>query len=218
MRLRRGAAGCAFAAWLGGAPDAFAHSPIAGLGVFYSHFLDPVVVPAHALLLIATALMLGQQGRGSARTGILALAAVFACGLAVSASGLHASISERALLVGAVAIGAAVSFGRPLSVALVASAAALAGLALGLDSEGDGATRRENILVFAGLAAGVLYFATLIAGLTVTQKQAWLRIGVRIVGSWIVAAAVMVLALSISPKARRTASIQTISVALHAPC
>jgi Protein of unknown function (DUF3604) len=43
-----------------------AHSPIQGIGTFYSYLLDPFVVPPHAILLTALALLLGQQGRARA--------------------------------------------------------------------------------------------------------------------------------------------------------
>lgn len=201
-----------------GASNALAHSPIKGLGTFYSHFLDPLVVPAHALLLVAAALMLGLQGRSAARVGLIALLASFAVGLALAGTGLRWSITEQAQLAAAVAIGASVSLDRRLPIALVLSMAGLAGLLIGLDSEADGAGLREHALVLAGLGFGVAYFSTAIAGLGVLQTRPVVRIGLRIVGSWIVAVAVMVLALSMSQHARRAPSTSALEMQRAAPC
>ena len=81
---------------------------------------------------------------------------------------------------------------------------ALAGIVLGLDSATDNSSEREALLAFIGLVTGVVYLTTLITGLTVGLTKPWHRVGVRIAGSWIVAASVMVLALSIAVTTRRT--------------
>ena len=201
-----------------GASDALAHSPIKGLGTFYSHFLDPLVAPAHALLLVAAALMLGLQGRAAARAGLIALIAGFAIGLALTAAGLRMGVAEQAILAAAVVIGAAISLDRRMPTLLAVMAATVAGLLIGLDSEIDGASARERWLVLAGLASGIVFFATVIAGMTVLQKQPVVRIGLRVVGSWIVAAAVMTLALSVAQQAKRGPSTSAVEMLRTASC
>ncbi|MFT4097544.1 MAG: HupE/UreJ family protein [Rhodoblastus sp.] len=201
-----------------GASNALAHSPIKGLGTFYSHFLDPMVAPAHALLLVATALMLGLQGRTAARAGLIALIAGFAIGLALTAAGVPMGVGQPAILAAAVGIGAAVSLDRDMPTLLTVMAAAVAGLLIGLDCEIDGASARERWLVLAGLMSGVVFFATVIAGMTVLQKQPVVRIGLRIAGSWIVAAAVMVLALSVAQQAKRGPSTSAVEMMRTTAC
>lgn len=201
-----------------GASDALAHSPIKGLGVFYSHFLDPLVAPAHALLLVAAALMLGLQGRAAARPGLVALLAGFSIGLTLMAVGARIGVAEQALLAAAVVIGATVSLDRRMPTLLAVTAATLAGLLIGLDCEIDGAGARERWLVLAGLVSGVIFFATVIAGMTVLQARPVVRIGLRIVGSWIVAAAVMVLALSVAQQAKRGPSTSNFEMLRTASC
>ena len=180
-----------------------AHSPINGIGTFYGHFLHPLAVPSQALLLIAAALLLGQQDRKGARVGLVTLGLGFVAGLMVSSAGVVAGVREQLLLSGALIVGGAVCLGRRIPISLTTLAAAGAGIALGLDSAPDSSSPREALLAFAGLVTGVLYLTTLISGLTVGLTKSWQRVGVRIAGSWIVAASVLVLALSIAVPAKR---------------
>jgi urease accessory protein len=180
-----------------------AHSPIQGLGTFYNYFLHPFVVPVHAMLLIASALMLGQQGRAGARTGLPALAVGVLCGEIASRWLTPDGAPLSALLVGSLVVGGAVVLDRKLPVALSALMGALVGVAVGLDSSTDVLAFPERIMAFTGLSAGVVYLALVISGLTVGAARGWQRVGVRIVGSWIVAASILVLALSLASHAKR---------------
>lgn len=180
-----------------------AHSPINGLGTFYNYMLHPLVVPPHALILIGSALMLGQQGRSRARIGLMALCIAFAAGQVGAKAFAVDGVREQVLLLGALIIGSAVSIDRPMPTPLIALAAAGVGLAIGLDSTIDIAGQRESLLGIAGLSVGVLYLVIVIAGSTVGFTKLWQRVGVRIVGSWIVAASVMVLTLSFADTSHR---------------
>ena len=175
-----------------------AHSPIKGLGTFYSYMLHPVLVPAHALLLTALPLMLSQQGRDRAGRGIVLLALSLVAGLAVSGSGMLSSLGEPFLLASSLIIGGMVSLGRRLPGIVVLVTTAIVGLAIGLDSAPETSIMRDSALAYAGLTTGILFFATVICGLTVGLIEHWQRIAVRIAGSWIVAASVMVLAITVT--------------------
>jgi urease accessory protein len=192
-----------------------AHAPIAGLGIFYAHLLDPFVAPSHGLLLIAAALMCGQQGRDSARRGVVAFCVAFALGLIAAQSGAIGGVREQVLLAASLVMGAAVCLDRPIGGVLTALAAAGAGVLLGLESGTAGETPRETALTLAGLATGFFYLLILIAGLTVGFKTHWHRVGVRIAGSWIVAASVLVLALSLAPAKRN--KVATAPLTLQRP-
>jgi hypothetical protein len=187
-----------------------AHSPIQGLGTFYNYFLHPFVVPPHAILLIAVALMLGQQGRDRARSGLVALGLAFISGDVAARALALGGAPQTMLLCGAVAVGGAVILDRPLPTGLTTIAAAVAGFAIGVDSGTDGLGLREELMAFAGVSSGAIYLTLVIAGLTVGFTQHWRRVGVRIAGSWIVAAAALVLALSIAGPLKRTSGHQAL--------
>ena len=199
-------------------PSAEAHSPIKGLGTFYSQLLHPFAVPSHALLLIAAALMLGQQGRDSARIGLSALGLAFTVGLAVATANALDGVREQTLLFGAFAIGGVVSLDRRMPSSLTALIAAGAGIAIGLDSATNTSGLHDAVLALAGVTIGVLYLATLIAGLTVGLMKHWHRVGVRIAGSWIVAASILVLALSIAAPTNRATTAVGCLLGQPPPC
>jgi hypothetical protein len=182
---------------------ATAHSPIEGLGTFYSHLLHPVTVLSHALLLTAVSLMLGQQGRGTARAAVTALGVMFVVGLAMAMAGGLNVVREQVLIIAALIAGGIVCLDRPVPIAFAVLMAAGTGFAIGLDSAVNTTGHRNTALAVAGLASGVLYVAVVIAGSTVAVKTHWQRVAMRIGGSWIFAVSVMVFALSLARPTKR---------------
>lgn len=182
----------AIMAWPGMAQ---AHSPIAGIGVFYNALLHPLMVPGHALVLVGLCLALGQQGRPAARLGLLVLWGAFAVGLGAAKAGQFAAPPEGGLLVLAAILGTTVAFAAPLPRWLVGTASVVAGLVLGLDSAPDPASQYDTALALSGIFCGIALASTIIAGTCLTLQKAWMRIGIRVMGSWIVAASVLVLTL-----------------------
>jgi hydrogenase/urease accessory protein HupE len=176
-----------------------AHSPIKGFGTFYSHVLHPFAVPSHALLLTAAALMLGQHGRSPARNGFVALGLSFVVGLTAAKAEVVGDVREPLLLCGAFVIGCMVVLGRQIPALLSTLVAAGAGIAIGVDSATDTLGYRDGSLAFVGVAIGVLYLVMLVTGFTLKLTKFSHRIGVRIAGSWIVAASLLVLAVSVNP-------------------
>ncbi|MFM9847511.1 MAG: HupE/UreJ family protein [Hyphomicrobiaceae bacterium] len=183
-----------------------AHSPIKGLGTFYNHLLHPLLVPAHALLLIAVALLLGQQGCEVAGRGLIVFALGLAAGLFASSAGPIPGVHESVLLVGCLVVGGAVSLGLRTPNLITLGVAGIAGVGIGLDFTPEASALRESTLAYAGLTTGTLYLAAVVAGLTINPVQHWQRVGVRIAGSWIVAASVLVLALALARPATEAAA------------
>src|SRR5262249_30174081 len=94
--------------------------------------------------------------------------------------------------------GLLVAIGRPPPAFACALLATLAGVALGLDSppEAISIAVATTMLIGSGLGAS-LALALLIAGASYVDTQKWVapRIGMRVLGSWIAASALLVLAL-----------------------
>jgi hydrogenase/urease accessory protein HupE len=180
---------------------ALAHSPIKGIGNFYNGALHPFVSPAHLIALLALGLWLGQRGLEGAKRALLALALALACGLLAHRIAGDPD-TDRLLLVLAASMGMAVAAAFAAPEIVVMAFAGLAGLAVGVASgpqDIDGAARWA-------LLAGTLLGATLASGYVTAMvtliKQAWLRIAVRVMGSWLAAAALLVLALSFAAARR----------------
>ena len=174
-----------------------AHSPIPGIGTFYSSLLHPVMVPTHALVLVALSLFLGQHGRSAARLGLIVLILAFRVGLAGSMTLTDAGPSEQSLLMFAAILAGLVTSARPLPLWLIAGVAFAAGVPLGLDSGPDPLNRHEVLLAVAGVWVGVALLSTLIAGSCLSLDRVWQKIGIRVAGAWIVATSVLVLTLLI---------------------
>jgi hydrogenase/urease accessory protein HupE len=142
----------------------------------------------------------------------------FAVGMLTSTAGAFGSVREHALLLGALALGALISLDLRIPSALTVAAGAAAGLATGLDSSINNPGPRDTALAFAGVIIGVMYLTILVAGATVGLVEHWHRVGVRIVGSWIVAMALMVLALSVATPVKRATATIASPTALASPC
>lgn len=198
MRRRnwRAAVGAASAtcAWTG---SASAHAPTEGLSTFYAYFLHPVSVPAHALLIIATALLLGRSGGSAVQWGLAGMSLGLCAGVGLVAGGAAVATDQRLLLALALATGAAVAVDFTLAMVGALVLAAIVGAVVLLDSEVASPTTRQGFLAGAGIVCGVLYTTIVVAGLTVGLTQRWQRIGMRIVGSWIAAIALLVLSVAV---------------------
>lgn len=185
---------------LGGhSTTAQAHTAIAGVESFYAYALHPVLVPAHALLLTACSLLLGQQHNKRADRGVAVLIIGFVVGLVLCGIGFIDRVPEPMLLAGGMAIGAAVILARPLPPIFVIAPSGIAGLLVGLDSRPGPEGWWHMLLAYAGLMIGVILVVTTIVGLSLHATKDWQKILVRVLGSWIVAVTLLVLALSLAP-------------------
>ncbi len=194
--LPRGAAALLAAAlcWPWGAQ---AHSPIAGLNHFYNGVLHPAVVPAHALATVALGLLCTQLPAPAARRVLAAFLVGVLVGLAALALPDAATGAGQALLAGAAVLGLLVATGAAAAARLLPLLAAMLGLCLGLDSVPEPAPGTLDwALTLAGQVIGVCLIAS--AALLLASRlslQAWQLVARRVLGSWIAASSLMVLAL-----------------------
>jgi len=178
---------------------ASAHA-VFGVTGFFGGLLHALVVLSHVLAIMALALLIGQQGWGHGwRHGALAayVVAVFA-GLGAIALAIVPTLAEQALLVFAMMAGLLAALARPLPPALGALLAAAVGLSLALDSPPEAITLREANLALVGTALGAAIVLLVLVQGTSRLRRDWQRIGARIVGSWIAASAILVLALRVA--------------------
>jgi urease accessory protein len=166
-----------------------------------SHFLrgvlQPLALPAHALALLALGLLIGQQGARARLLGLAAFIAGLAGGLIAIALAVGQTPAPNILLAAAGLAGVLVAIGRPpaLGCALLATAA---GVALGLDSPPEAISIAAGTMMLIGTGVGAsVALAIVVAGAAFVGAQKWNapRIGMRVLGSWIAASSVLVLAL-----------------------
>ena len=172
-----------------------AHGGLPGGGGFYSGLAHPFVAIEQFLALLAFGFLLGQQGRDQLRIPLLVLPLMLSAGLA---PGITVDYAQAILLGLALLMGVTVAAAPHVSTWVVTTAAALLGGIVGIDTDvpemisvDPAATLAPYIGVFVGVFLIVMDAAALAS---VARKQVP-RIAVRVVGSWIAAIALMVLAL-----------------------
>ena len=194
LRLARTAvAAAAFAA-----EGAWAHGAIQGVGAFYSGVLHPFISPPHLIALIAAGLVFGQRGVLASWHAMVALMASLALGLWLSLR--LQGLPEPDLLL--LALGLLLGLGVVLAWRWPAWAlmplVALLGLAVGLGSAPDGMAPAQRSAALLGTWLGATLCTACLAGLVHHGQRPWARIGVRVVGSWLSASAILVLTLAVA--------------------
>jgi urease accessory protein len=165
---------------------------------FVGGALNPLTVPAHLLALLALGLLMGGL---PARKLIMSWIA-FAIGLDAGLVALSLAVGQTpaidVLLIVTALNGLLVALALAVPGAVGAILALIVGAALGLDSPPQAISIADAgmSLVGTGLSAALALF--LVAFGTSRLTRGWQRIGVRIVGSWVAASAVLVLALRVA--------------------
>ncbi|MCG8381025.1 MAG: HupE/UreJ family protein [Gammaproteobacteria bacterium] len=175
-----------------------AHSSIQGIGTFYNGLLHPILVPAHLLLLVAVGLFLGQQDSKAIQPALGVFAFATIAGL-TAAWFFTASQTETLILVLSAVIGLVIAVSPKIPLLLSVVIALLAGFLLGSDSAQEALSDKDKFVTLFGNGVAI-YFLVFYSMVLVDylNKKAWQRIGIRIVGSWVAASSLLVLALPFS--------------------
>jgi urease accessory protein len=162
---------------------------------FLGGLLHPLVAPAHIVALIALGLLIGQRRKGLRLLPALAFAAALVGGLVALSYGVAQTAAGNVLLGTAVVTGLCAAFVAPIPMFLVAALAIIVGGAIGLDSPPQALSldAANRALIGTFLGASVLLWLCVKAATLAAQP--WHRIALRVVASWCVASAILVLAL-----------------------
>jgi hydrogenase/urease accessory protein HupE len=163
------------------------------MSAFFSGLLHPLVIPAHLLALLALGLLIGQQ------RAMFSPSVGFATALAAGLTAIALAIGETAafdvLLAATVLAGLLLALATPLPILLATALAAVTGIALGLDSPPEAISLAAANATLVGTGLGACLVLALVAAAGRSLTRWWQRIGMRIVGSWLAASAILVLAL-----------------------
>ncbi len=193
-RLRR-ARSLVLATGLVAASGACAHGGFQGVGTFYAGLLHPLAVSAHLVALVAIAVFCGQRGWTFVVDSLPAVAAATMIGLALARPETE-PVAGPLLLAAAGCTGLVVAFELKLPATAAATWVALVGGVVGVDSPADLATgSAERWIALGGTGLGVLLLFAWCATPVARINVAWQRIGIRVVGSWLSAGAVLSLVL-----------------------
>jgi urease accessory protein len=178
-----------------GADVARAHSPIEGIDGFYGGLLHPILVPAHALGILALGLFIGQQDSPHRRVPGAIFAAALIVGLGAIVLAVGQTPAGDILLVNTAALGVLVAIARPLPRPVAWLAAAVTGAAVGLDSPPQVISIALATVTLIGTDLGACIALAIVVGVTASLRRHWQLLGVRILGSWIAASTVLALAV-----------------------
>lgn len=168
-----------------------------GARSFSDGLLHPLLMPAHALAVLGLGLMIGQQFSGVRRLVLASYVAGLGAGFAALIAAVAPTLAGEVLLAAATASGALVALARPVPASAACVLALITGAALALDSSPGGISVAEANVTLAGTFSGAVLLLLAAVTLSTLLRGDWQRIGARIVGSWVSASAVMVLALAL---------------------
>jgi hydrogenase/urease accessory protein HupE len=170
-----------------------AHLVETGFGAFYDGFAHVVLTPADLLLIIGLALLVGQRGTQAARWAVVLLPlAWLAGGLLGRALPLSSTWPALTTLTFAIA-GALVALNARLPNAVVAVAVVLAAALHGIVNGATMAPGGAALLGIAGAVAAAACLFTILAAQVSALQAGWTRVAVRVGGSWVAAAGVLML-------------------------
>ncbi|WP_421879051.1 HupE/UreJ family protein [Pacificispira sp.] len=177
---------------------ALAHSSLEGIGSFPNGLLHPALEPAHALCLVACGLLAAHQPARAMPRLFLAAVISLAIGLLLAAFDIQAWDALIGIWGGTFVLGALVAATADRPYPGVALLIGVACLSLGLDSQiGDAPIVERLVFAFGVWMGAALIIVNLALACRRVDSRPLVRIGFRVLGSWIAAAAAMMLAFSL---------------------
>ena len=160
--------------------------------------LTQFFVPTHLLAVAALGLLAGQHARPTRADMPGMLIAGLVIGSTAIALAMRETPSASALLVLAALAASVVVVGRPTPPTIGVLLAFAIGVALPLNPPPHEITIPAANAAQVGFAVAALAAFALVTVVAMQAVRPWQRIGVRIVGSWIAASAILVLALRLA--------------------
>lgn len=178
----------AFAAW-----PAQAHLVESGFGAFYDGIAHVALTASDLLVVIALALLAGQRGSRTARWTLLLLPLAWIAGGALGAAWpAQVTLPVSTTLTFGVA-GALVALNASLPVTAISLYAIAAGLLHGYVNGATMMPAGSSALAVTGATTAVFCIVAILGARVTALRAGWALIAVRVTGSWIAAAAILML-------------------------
>jgi len=174
-----------------------AHLVNTGLGPFYDGVSHFALTPEDLVPALAMALFAGLRGARAGRLALFALPGAWLAGglggLAHPAAVATATLTATSFLL----LGGLVAADARLRPGWVVGVAIVLGLVHGYFNGSAMGEARLGILGLAGIVSALFVIVALAAALVVALRVPWTRIAVRVAGSWIAAAGLLLLGWSL---------------------
>jgi urease accessory protein len=174
---------------------ALALTPIEGVGGFYGGLLHPVLTPTHGLALLGLGLLIGQQPAGKRLLPLLLFALALAAALLALALAVGETPAGDVLLMAVAISGALVAAAFRLPIVVLGPLAIVTGAAIGLDSPPDVVSIQQAVVMLIGTGFGGSIALGLVTEGAARMARDWQQIGVRVLGSWTAASALLAIAV-----------------------
>jgi hydrogenase/urease accessory protein HupE len=164
-----------------------AHLVTTGLGPVYDGISHVLMSPDDLVPILAMSFLAGLNGRRAGRVTLFSLTVAWlaagAAGFLFGRTVLPVAVTSASFLV----LGGLTAADRRLSPAVVTGLAAAVGLLHGWMNGAAIAESGRSALGLVGIAATVFVCVSLVSALVISLRAAWLRIAVRVAGSWVAA-------------------------------
>jgi len=174
-------------------PAAEAHLVETGFGAFYDGIAHVAMTPADLLIVLALALLAGQRGTTAARWAVFALPLAWLGGGLAGAKWPGTGPLPLYTTLTFLLAGALVALGARLRNTGIAALAALAGTLHGFVNGATMGPAGASPLALGGAVTAVFCLVAIVAAEVTALPAGWPRIAVRVAGSWIAAAGLLML-------------------------
>ena len=174
------------------------HVAVEGWSDIANGAIHPLFNPAQILVVLGLALLLGRQQPLRVRRPMWVFMSAVAIALGLTLAGASLGAPVPVLTGLSLCLGTLIAIGWQIPDNAIYPICLVAGVSLGLDSgvESGGAVAIAKTFTGTWLGLGVLVAYVALASSNASGKK-WAETGVRVIGSWIVAISLLVLAFSL---------------------
>ncbi|BCE03398.1 HupE/UreJ family protein [Marinicellulosiphila megalodicopiae] len=175
---------------------AFADGYIESMNSFFKGFLNPVLVPSLIILVIASAVYLGQQDQKDNFKILLSYLIATVIGAILSATIIPGSYEILILFIASI-LGLLSALNLSLKRIGYLIIAIVTGALLGIESTPVDILAKDKFsFLLASTLSLYLLFLSIITLSSLATKYEWQKISLRVIGSWIIAISLLVITLS----------------------
>jgi len=175
---------------------AWAHLVTTGLGPAFDGIGHFFLTLEDVLPVLAITLLAGLRGRESGRRVLFALPSAWVAA-GVLGLWLRIPLPQFVSIVSLLACGGLLAANAPLSSRWVTAVAVVLGLAHGMMDGAELAEARLGLAGLMGIGVSLFIVTSLMSALAISLSRPWMRIAVRVAGSWVVATGLLLLGWSV---------------------
>jgi urease accessory protein len=177
--------------------SANAHLVTTGLGPVYDGISHVMMSPDDLIPILAIALLAGLNGPAVGRRALFVLTPAWIAGGLAGFLLAWPMVPEAVTCVSFLALGMLTVADRRLSPALVTGLAAAIGLLHGWLNGVGIALAQGDVLGLAGIGSAIFVLVAIASALVISLRAGWMRIAVRVAGSWVAAIGLLMLGWSL---------------------